>query len=276
MRRLGDILSSDRRSFGTWAQIPSPDVIDMIGGAGFDFIVIDCQHAAFGMDVAESMARAAAANGLAPAVRVSRLDDVEILKALDAGIGHVIVPDISSAEEAARAVAATRFAPHGTRGACPCVRSGGHYVGDWRDYAASEEARTGVVALVESAAGMAEVEAIAATPGISALMAGPFDLSVDMGLHGDWRDARVSDALHRLVAAAQDHDVPVVMPVFSPDASECRDLVEQWTDAGVGCFMIGSDKIIVANAFNMWRRHLAGSTEGSNPGKLSLDKDRGR
>ena len=163
MKGLGDILSAPGRTFGTWSQIDAPEVIDMLGLNGFDFIVIDCQHGPFGIETAERMARAAAATGLAAAVRIPRLDEVEILKALDAGISHVIVPELVSAAEAERAVAATRFAPGGRRGACPCVRSGGHFVRDWGDYAAREEARTGIVALVESAEGIAGIEAIAAT-----------------------------------------------------------------------------------------------------------------
>ena len=257
MRRLGDILASSTPGVGTWSQIASPEVIDMLGLAGFDFIVIDCQHGPFGIETAERMARAAAATGLAAAIRLPRLDEVEIMKALDAGISHVVIPDMSSAAEAARAVAATRFAPDGTRGACPCVRSGGHFVRDWRDYAAAEEARAGIVALVESVAGIAAVEKIAATPGLSALMAGPFDLSVSMGLGGDWRDARVTDALRRLVAAGRARDLPVIMPVFSADPSECRDLAAGWRAEGVSHVMIGSDKILIANAFADWRGAIA-------------------
>ncbi len=252
MKRLGELLAADRRSFGTWAQIPAPEVTDLLGFNGFDFIVIDCQHAPFGIETAERMARAAAAAGMAASVRVSRLDEVEILKALDAGISHVIVPDIASAEEAIRAVDATRFAPNGTRGACPCVRSGEHYVRDWPGYATREEAQTGLIPLVESADGIAEVEAIAAVPGLSALAAGPFDLSVSMGLQGDWRDPRVTDGLRRLVAAADENGIPSIMPVFSPDPSECRDLIENWAEAGVRAFVIGSDKIMIANAFQNW------------------------
>ena len=257
MRRLGDILTSATPGVGTWCQIDSPEVIDMLGLAGFDFIVIDCQHGPFGIETAERMARAAAATGLAAAVRVPRLDGVDIMKALDSGISHVVVPDMSSATEAARAVAATRFAPEGARGACPCVRSGGHFVRDWRDYAAREEAQTGIVALVESAAGIAAVEEIAAAPGLSALMAGPFDLSVSMGLKGDWRDTRVTDALRRLVGAGRARNLPVIMPVFSPDPSECRDLAARWRAEGVSHVMIGSDKILIANAFADWRRAIA-------------------
>ncbi|MBF9030401.1 hypothetical protein HKCCE3408_08335 [Rhodobacterales bacterium HKCCE3408] len=252
MRRLGDILAAPGRSFGTWSQIDAPEVIDMLGSAGFSFVVIDCQHGPFGIETAERMARAATANRLAAAIRVSRLDEVEILKALDAGMSHVIVPDVSSANMAARAVDATRFAPHGSRGACPCVRSGDHFVADWHDYAAAEEARTGIVALVESVEGISAVGEIARTPGLAALMAGPFDLSVSMGLNGNWRDTRVTDALRHLVGAARDSGIPAIMPVFSPDRSECRDLVEIWSSEGVSCFMIGSDKILISNAFREW------------------------
>lgn len=252
MRQLGDILPAEGLSFGTWAQIPAPEVIDMIGLNGFDFIVIDCQHAPFGMQTAERMARSAAATEMAVAVRVSRLDEVEILKALDAGIGHVVVPDIASARDATQAVDATRFAPEGSRGACPCVRSGGHFVRNWDDYAKQEYTQTGVIALVESADGISQVEAIAATPGLRGLMAGPFDLSVSMGLGGDWRNPRVRDGLKRLVAAAHESNVPALMPVFSSNPSECRDLVGEWAEAGVNCFMIGSDKIIIANALHGW------------------------
>jgi 4-hydroxy-2-oxoheptanedioate aldolase len=257
MKGLADIFGPRARTFGTWSQIHSPEVIDMLGLNGFDFIVIDCQHGPFGIETAERMARAAGASGLAAAVRVSRLDEVEILKALDAGISHVVVPDVTSAAQAERAVAATRFAPHGMRGACPCVRSGGHFVRDWRDYAEQEEARTGAVALVESVDGLKEIEAIADTPGLAALMAGPFDLSVSMGLRGDWRAAPVRDALRRLVAAGRERGLPVVMPVFSPDPDECRDLVHGWTEEGVTCFMLGSDKILIANAFGEWIDSMA-------------------
>jgi 2-keto-3-deoxy-L-rhamnonate aldolase RhmA len=61
MRGLRDILGAHSRTFGTWAQIPSPEIIDMVGRAGFDFIVIDCQHAPFGMDTAENISFATGA-----------------------------------------------------------------------------------------------------------------------------------------------------------------------------------------------------------------------
>lgn len=122
-----EMLRSGTPALGTWVQMRAPEMVDLIGGNGFDFAIVDCEHGAFGIETAEQLVRACDAARLAPVVRVSRLDRVEIMKALDAGAGAVLVPNVSSAEDAAAAVAATRYAPQGTRGACPCTRSVGHY-----------------------------------------------------------------------------------------------------------------------------------------------------
>lgn len=255
-RDLRTLLTSDETTLGTWSQIASPEMVDLIGLNGFQFTIIDCEHGVFGMETAENLARAADANDIACAVRVPRNDPVLIMKALDAGIRHVVVPNLSSGEEAARAVAATRFAPHGLRGACPCCRSGGHFIRNWQDYVAEEEARVGVIGLVETVDGHRNIRDICATKDLRALMVGPFDLSVSMGLNGDWRHADVLSAVTEMVACATDVGLPIIMPVFSHDPAECADLVASWRDKGVKCFVVGSDKILIATAFSQWTSAL--------------------
>ncbi len=255
-RDLKSLLASDSTVLGTWTQIAAPEMVDLIGLNGFQFTIIDCQHGPFGIETAENLARAADANNIAVALRVSRNDPVEIMKALDAGIRHVVVPNVETAEEAAQAVAATRFGPVGLRGACPCCRSGGHFIRNWQDYVLAEEARTGVIALVETAEGHRNIASICATKGLAAIMVGPFDLSVSMGFGGDWRHETVSRAVSDIVAAAQTAKVPVMMPVFAPDPAECRVLIERWRAQGLSTFVIGSDKIIVAEAFAQWSSAL--------------------
>ena len=160
-RDLKALLDQDQISLGTWTQIAAPEMVDLIGLNGFAFTIIDCQHGPFGIETAENLARAADANGIAVALRVSRNDPVEIMKALDAGIRHVVIPNVETADEAALAVAATRFGPKGLRGACPCCRSGGHFIRNWQGYVRDEEARTGAIALVETAPGHRNIAAIA-------------------------------------------------------------------------------------------------------------------
>ncbi len=251
-------LASADITLGTWSQIAAPEMVDLIALNGFTFSIIDCEHGFFGMETAENLARACDANRIAAAVRVPVNDPKVIMKALDAGIRHVVVPNMSTGEEAERAVAATRFAPHGLRGACPCVRAGGHFIRNWQDYVAEEEGRFGAIALVETEDGVRNFEEIAAVTDLTAIMFGPFDLSVSMGLGGDWRHDRVQNALLNMIATARAAGHRIIMPVFAADIAECRAQIEHWRGLGIDTFVIGSDKIIVAHAFATWIQGLAG------------------
>jgi 4-hydroxy-2-oxoheptanedioate aldolase len=110
-------------------------------------------------------------------------------------------------------VRASQYAPGGTRGACPCIRAAGHLVRDWRGYAESARAQ-GVIALIDTPEGVEDIDAIAAVPGLLAALAGPFDLSVTLGLHGDTLHPQVQDALERVAQTASKGGVPLVMPIF--------------------------------------------------------------
>ncbi|MEM6944882.1 MAG: aldolase/citrate lyase family protein [Pseudomonadota bacterium] len=255
-RNLGALLVSEQVTLGTWTQIAAPELIDMLGLNGFDFTIFDTQHGPFGIETAERLSRATDANDIAAAIRLPTSDPVQIMKALDAGIRHVVIPNLETAEQAAEIVAATRFGPEGLRGACPCCRSGGHYIRDWSRYVADEERRVGAIALVETAEGARNIEAIAATEGLAALMVGPFDLSVSMGHHGNWRHPSVADSVARMVDAAIANELPVMMPVFAPTPDECRELLDRWTAHGVRCFVLGSDKILIADALASWSDRL--------------------
>ncbi|MEM8649915.1 MAG: aldolase/citrate lyase family protein, partial [Pseudomonadota bacterium] len=211
----------------------------------------------FGIRTAENLARAADANDMAVALRVSRNDPVEIMKALDAGIRYVVVPNIESASETQKAIAATRFSPDGLRGACPCCRSGGHFIRNWEAYVDDEHSRTGAIPLVETQKGFENIEEICSVVGLESLMVGPFDLSVSMGFHGDWRRREVANAVEQMVRCGVDTGLNVIMPVFAPTPAECKELVERWIDAGVHTFVIGSDKIIVAEAFSSWTSNIS-------------------
>lgn len=257
-RDLKALLASETTTLGTWTQIAAPEMVDLVALNGFRFTIIDCEHGFFGMETAENLARAADANDIAAAVRVPVNDPTVIMKALDAGIRHVVVPNLSGREDAERAVAATRFGPHGLRGACPCCRSGGHFIRNWTDYVEAEEARVGAIGLVESRDGYEAIEEIADVQDLTALMFGPFDLSVSMGLDGDWRHDTVLDAVEEMIGIARTADHHVIMPVFSPDEGECRELIARWRARGVTTFVIGSDKILVANAFAGWTAALGG------------------
>ena len=245
MRRLGDLLAGDRPAIGTWNQIPAPEVIDLIGWSGFDFAVIDCEHGAFGLREAEAQARACDAVNLAPVVRAPCADPVWIGRALDAGIPHVLVPDVRDPGTLAACVARTRFAPRGTRGACPCVRSGRHVVRDWPDYARTQEVETGILALIESVEGLNALDELLNVGGVACWMLGPFDLAVSMGREGDWRHPEVGAALEDAADQILKRGGILSIPVFAEDPEECQALAERWINQGARLILIGTDKIIL-------------------------------
>lgn len=266
MRRALDIrerLDPCAPWLGTWSQLASEEVVDILGGAGFGFTIADCEHGAFGLETAARLVRAAEANGMAGLVRVPRNDPVAIARALDAGAAAVVVPKIESAEAAAAAVAATRFEPAGRRGACPCVRDGGQFVDDWPAYAAARNARRTLVPLVETPAAVEAAEAIAATPGLAAILAGPFDLSVAMGLEGDTNRPELREALLRVVRAARRHEIPAIMPVFDAEPARAAEAMAFWRSEGVGGFTVGTDKLILATQ----ARAFAGAAAGEAPAR---------
>jgi 4-hydroxy-2-oxoheptanedioate aldolase len=249
---LADLLRRPGRVLGTWTQFADADIIDLLGSADFDFNIIDCEHGAFGIETAWQLIRASEAAGIVPLVRVAPGDAQTIGRVLDAGAAGIIAPGISTAQEAARMVAAANFAPQGQRGACPIVRAAGHSLTAWTDYAA-QQANTGVIALIESEEGLANCVAICATPGLAAVMVGPFDLSVSLGHAGQTQHPRVLEATQRVIDSAAACNLPAVMPVFAPEESELKRQVAWWSGRGVRHFAVGADKIIVAHALKAYR-----------------------
>ena len=245
MKSLSSLFSDKGPVLGTWSQIGAPEVIDILGASGFQFTILDTEHGSFGMDSIENLVRACDASDVVAIVRVPAFEQAHITRALDAGAQAVIVPGIRSADEAARAIAGGRFAPSGLRGACPCVRAGGHWIADWRSYATARDRDTGIIVLAETPGALDEVEAICALDGMKALMIVPFDLSVALGHEGTSQHPEVVAAIRRMVDAATSNDVPAILPIFAPGLSETMRQVEYWRELGVKVFTIGTDKILL-------------------------------
>lgn len=130
MRTFKELSDKDGPVMGTWSQIASPDVIEILGRSGFDFTIIDMEHTAFSFPTVESLIRACNSADMTPIVRVRKNDRTDISRALDIGAAAVVVPGIHSVDDARTVIDATRFEPKGKRGACPFIRAGEHFVSD--------------------------------------------------------------------------------------------------------------------------------------------------
>lgn len=237
-----------RTAMGTWTQVADADLIDMLGRAGFDFTILDCEHGALDVAALPSLVRACEAAGMVPWARAPKADAAWVGRVLDSGVRGIVVPAAESAGALAEMVEGARYAPLGSRGACPIVRAGGHLIEDWASHARREDAAVGVVALVETPAGVAAANELCSVPRLGAVMLGPFDLSVAMGVPGQLAAPEITTALDQVIAAAHRHHLPVLMPVFSSNADELGRQARYWLGRGVTALTVGADKLFFMTA----------------------------
>ena len=175
--------AASHRPVGTWIMSASPIVAEAIGLAGFDWAVVDMEHSPLGIADVVHLLQAVAGTPMAPVLRVPWNDAVTLKRVLDAGANTVLVPFVQNADEARRAVAATRYPPQGMRGVAAMHRAS--RFGTVPDYLKRASAETCVVVQIETPEAMQNLEAIAAVDGVDCIFIGPGDLAASMGLIGE-------------------------------------------------------------------------------------------
>lgn len=158
---------------GPWVTISDPAAVEVLAQTALDYLVFDCQHGPHDLGTVLPLLRAAAIHGMPALLRVASSAPWMIMRALDLGAAGVIVPMVGSAAEAARACAATRYPPLGER-SFGALRPAAGDVFDPADGPL-------VLPMIETAEGLAAVDAIAATPGVDGLFVGPLDLALSIG-----------------------------------------------------------------------------------------------
>lgn len=209
---LKKLLAEDGPAIGVFVRMPSLEVVEMCGHAGCDFIIVDGEHAPLGWERIAALMMAAENAGMTPLIRVSNGTRDLISRGLDAGAHGVMVPQIESAQAARDAVAATTYGPGGTRGTAGNARTGYGMVMGYGDYVGPANDAKVVVIQIESAAGVENIEAIAAVEGIDCLFVGLTDLSVNLGHPGDYSHPEVEKHLDRVIAAAATRGIPIGVP----------------------------------------------------------------
>jgi 4-hydroxy-2-oxoheptanedioate aldolase len=194
-----------RAQIGIWCTIPGSDNAEALAGCGFDWMLIDTEHSTVGLDTVKAMLQAAAPYPTQAIVRPGWNDAVEIKRILDAGAMSILVPYVQNAEEAARAVSAVRYPPHGTRGVAGITRASRYGTVD--RYTARADDEICLLVQVETAEALRNIEAIAAVPGVDGIFVGPADLAASMGFPGDASapevKAAILDAIRRIRAAGK-------------------------------------------------------------------------
>ncbi len=198
-----------------WLSISHGFTAEVMARQGFDALCVDLQHGLSEMKDVAPLLQAISQTDTVPVVRVAWNEPAAIMKALDLGAYGIIVPLVNNAEEAAKAVAACRYPPVGMRSSGP-VRAV-HYGG--ADYVAKANDEIVVMAMIETKEGIANLEAICATPGLDAVYIGPADLSFALGLppRGDNPDPLHMATCDKILAAAHKAGIKCVMHCAGAD-----------------------------------------------------------
>ena len=203
MNSLKERFHTQSMSIGMQSFSASPALVEILGIAGFDWVSIDMEHSATGFETVEHLARAARAGGFSALVRVSKNDPIEIMRALDRGVDGVIVPHVKTRVGLEEIVAAARYAPDGTRGACTSVRAAGYGITNWATYLEKTKSDTVVVAIIEDPEGVHNFDELLEVEGADVFWLGTRDLTQAMGLPDtDLYDPRLAEIAKDLCARA--------------------------------------------------------------------------
>jgi len=195
--------SSPEPSYGTWVASSSLVCVDALRGLGFDWLMIDTEHAQVNPETLAAMVALPADGEPAPLVRVGDVDQYLIKQALDAGAHGVLVPLVSTEAQARAAVRYAKYPPDGVRGIAAVAAS--RYGRELGTYLRSANDETLVGVQIETREALENLEAIAAVDGLDLLFVGPQDLTLNLGLMDDRKHPKLREAMRRVVQACDKH-----------------------------------------------------------------------
>jgi len=231
---LKTALAEGRTQRGLWMSLTSPMIAEIVGDAGFDWVLIDCEHAPNDLTSLRSQLQALRGSRSSILARPPWNDTVLIKQFMDVGIQNFIIPYVQNTQEARDAVAATRYPPEGVRGVAGGSRASNF--GRNKDYLHQSNDAVTVIVQVETAEALADIESIAQVPGVDGVFIGPADLSASMGHLGDMEHADVQAAIQDAASRLAAVDVPSCTLAFDPVVAE------RYLGYGYQMVCVGSDQ----------------------------------
>jgi 4-hydroxy-2-oxoheptanedioate aldolase len=248
--RLRQALAAKTVLYGTWVQTPSPEVVEILGWSGWDFVILDMEHGPYGPETVLHLIRAAEAGGTTAFVRVPLSAPGQVGKVLDLGAAGIVSPGVTSAEAAAGAVSLTRFPPRGSRGSSPSTRQLHYSAIPFASLTADDSPQPLIVLQVEARLATSDLGSILAIEGLDVVFIGPYDLSTSLGLPGQFDHPKVREAISEIVDRAGERGVAV--GIWVPDAQAAH----FWVDHGVRFVTVSNNELMLFGASAALRRSV--------------------
>jgi len=212
---LKDKIRSCQATLGSWITIPHPVVAEIMAKAGFDWLAVDLEHTMTDLGAAGHLLQVIDLCGVSPLVRLTNNDRNQIKRLLDAGAHGIIVPMVNTPEDAAAAVAATRYMPEGNRGVG--LFRAQQYGHGFRQYLEWQKSGAVVIVQIEHISALENLSEILAVDGVDGLMIGPYDLSCSMGIPGNFSHPDFVAAIAEIRKAAERQGICSGIHIVEPD-----------------------------------------------------------
>ena len=196
--KLKRALAAGQMQIGLWLNLASPSATELVGGTGYDWALIDGEHAPYDPTAIQTQLRVLGQFDISPIVRVPIGEDWVIKQVMDLGAQNLLVPMVDTGAHAARMVAATRYAPEGRRGMGAGVARAARF-GQIDGYLDNANDEVCMIVQAETRLAVENIDEIAGTDGVDCVFIGPADLSADMGHRGNPGHAEVKEAIAHTV-----------------------------------------------------------------------------
>lgn len=198
-------LSAGEKPIGMFFDTASVYLMECLGRTGLDFVIIDNEHSPIEAETSAELIRATEAGGITPLCRVREISRPAILKLLDVGAQGLIIPNVHNTQQVRDIISCAKYYPVGQRGFCPSRKDGWGFdgLGSVPETMAHFNAQTLVIPQCETVGALNSIEEIAALDGVDGIFVGPFDLSISMGIPGDFSNPDFQAALDRIINACR-------------------------------------------------------------------------
>ena len=238
-----EILRQGRVALGSiQGHLRSAEIPRMFAAAGLDWIFIDTEHGAFTPETMQDLIRSAVSCSITPVVRVVDFQYSLVARALDMGAQGIILPRVESPETLAEAVSWAKFPPQGRRGFGLTPPQTGYGKASFNEIMTHANEHTLVVFQIESRTALERAEELISTPGVDAVMIGPADLSISLGVAGQLEHPTLVDAVMKVIEICEKHGRFPSIQVRDPA------LAKTWIERGIKLVGCGQAQMILWNA----------------------------
>ena len=222
---LKNKLKNNELTIGSWITIGHPSIPEILSNARFDWLTIDMEHNSIDNSMMQNLISVIQSKDLAALVRVSKNEEVAIKHALDAGADGIIVPMIKCKDDARNAVEYAKYPPLGKRGVG--LSRAQNYGYGFEEYKKWLNESAIIIGQIEHIDGVNNIEDIISTPGIDAIIVGPYDLSGSLGFPGEFDRHDVQESLQRLEQICLDRNFPMGYHVVPPSSELLKSIIEK-------------------------------------------------